>query len=467
MILLKSKAAWSEQRQVWRLDIQFQDASGASKRTFIVIPGAEPHKSRGAAEATRAAKEFAKGIGGLYAAFLDKNGATKRPKPVAKPTASPMKVRKGANPTVAWLLDRCLEHPEIWGPVKHPANYISGVRKLNAIVGDRMVSEFEPPNGRALVMEVVKTLRAEGHSDGYVRKIAGQLRQALGAAIGQAITEPITHPENGTLLINDMPTFPPLPKSKGRTATLDRAQDEIVFSVITERLKQAAREERAYAVKHGKEHELGIGAVGRVEIDGAAVWLNSRRYSSTQWRIFADYIRFLLETGCRRSEGLSVGNHSIRYREVTDDDGNVTERRPVLFLPGEVTKNGDDRTINLTPRLQELMKVWQATAKPHTFKIGARTITREKAWFPLVKSQVEGMWSHVRADVKRVHAVDLSAISPHLLRHTHATRMSERGMSGKPLQDHLGHRDARTTQIYDHAQQVDNSARFYKRNVSS
>lgn len=236
--------------------------------------------------------------------------------------------------------------------------------------------------------------------------------------------------------------------------------------MIAERTRKAALEERAYAIKHDKKHELGLGAHGNVEIGGEVVWLNPKRFSSTQWRTFGEFIVFLLETGCRRSEALSVGNHSVRYREMTDDDGNVTEKRPVLFLPGEVTKNGDDRTLNLTPRLQELMKVWQATAKPHTFQIGARTITREKAWFPFTANQVTNMWEHVRKDAKRVHAVDLSAISPHLLRHTHATRMSERGMSGKPLQEHLGHRDPRQTQIYDHAQQVDNSAKFYRRDVS-
>lgn len=465
IVINKAKAAWSEQRTCWRLDIQYNDPEGASKRTFIVVPNAEPSKAGGAVAAEKAAKDFRRAIGPLYAGFYAKFDAA-RPKPAAKPLPSPVKVRKGVRTTVDWLLNECLTHPEIWGSVKHPVNYVSGVKKLTAVVGDRQVSEFEPPHGRKLVMEVVNTLRGEGHSDGYVRKIAYQLRQALGAAIGQGISEPILDPNTGDQLINDVPTFPPLPKSKGRTAVLEKDQDQVVFEVIAKRFETAREEERAWGIKHGKEHLLGIGAVGRVEVDGEVRWLNARRFTSGQWLNFQHYIRFLIETGCRRSEALSVGNHSVRWRETLDDNGAVIDKRPVLFLPGEVTKNGDDRFINITPALQSYLTIWEATAAPHSFQIGTRTITREKAWFRFNANQVTNMWNLVRADAKRIHHVDLSAVSPHNLRHTHATRMSERGMSGKPLQDHLGHRDAKATAIYDHASQIDNSRKFYARNVS-
>jgi integrase len=350
--------------------------------------------------------------------------------------------------------------------VKHPKNYRSGAKKLSAMVGDRLVSEFEPPHGRKIIVEVVNTLRREGHSDGYVRKIAYQLRQALSAAIGQGVSEPIGDPDTGDQLIHDIPTFPHLPKSKGRTAVLEKTDDEIVFKVMSERFLRAREEERAFAIKVDRRHELGIGARGRVIVAGQVVWLNPKRFSSGQWRTFRDYITFLIETGCRRSEALSVGNHSLREREVIDAEGAVVESYKVLHLPGEVSKNGDDRYINLTPKVLGLIKMWQVWAQPHSFQIGARTINRDLAWFPLQPGQITAMWQHVRDDAKR-YEVDLSAISPHQLRHTHATRMSARGMSGKPLQEHLGHRDDRTTRIYDHAQQVENSRPFYRRNVGA
>lgn len=465
IVITKAKAAWSEQRTCWRLDIQFVDTTGSPKRTFMVVPFCEPNKAAGEAAAKRAARDFGKCTGTLYSTFMDKHGA-KRPPPKTKALPSPMKVRRGIVPSISWLLDQCLVHPEVWATVQHSKNYVSGVKKLKAIVGDRLVSEFEPPIGRKLVIEVITALRAEGNSDGYVRKIAYQLRQALRAAIGEGVTEPIGHPENGEQLLNDIPTFPSLPKSKGRTAVLERDHDQVVFEIIRKRAAKAREEERAYALKVGKPHELGQGAKGPIELNGEVVWLNARRFTAQDWRTFKDYITFLLETGCRRSEALSVGNHSIRIREVTGDDGRVIDRFPVLHLPGEVTKNGQDRFVNLTPALIAAMKMWKEWAKPHTFKIGDRTISRDTAWFALMPNQVTNMWAHVRADAKKDYSLDLASVSPHQLRHTHATRMSERGMSGKPLSDSLGHTDERTTRIYDHAQSVDQSRKFFARNVS-
>ncbi|MBR3231667.1 MAG: tyrosine-type recombinase/integrase, partial [Lachnospiraceae bacterium] len=48
--------------------------------------------------------------------------------------------------------------------------------------------------------------------------------------------------------------------------------------------------------------------------------------------------------------------------------------------------------------------------------------------------------------------VQLPPISPHILRHTACTRMSESGMNLKVIQYLMGHHDMRTTvQVYDHA----------------
>lgn len=461
IIITKSKASWSRERACWRLDIAYLNSEGQPKRTFRQVPGSDdPNDSH---SARRAAKDFMRGIGPLYTAFIAQHQSGRSSQTVA-PARVTVRARAGQQLTVSWLLESCLSHPEVWGAVKHPKNYRSGVNKLTALVGERLVSEFEPPHGRKIIVEVVNALRCEGHSDGYVRKIAYQLRQALSAAIGQGVSEPIGDPETGEQLIRDIPTFPYLPKSKGRTAVLEKRDDEIVFKVIGGRFLRARDEEKAFAIKVNRQHELGIGARGRVEIGGQVVWLNPKRFTSGQWRIFRDYISFLIETGCRRSEALSVGNHSLREREVLRADGSVEETYKVLHLPGEVTKNGDDRFINLTPKMLNLIKMLEAFAQPHTFQIGTRTIHRDRAWFPLQPNQVTAMWEHVREDAKRF-GLDLSAISPHQLRHTHATRMSARGMSGKPLQEHLGHRDDRTTRIYDHAQQVENSRPFYKRNV--
>ncbi len=461
MIGLKAKAAWSGQRGYWRLDVSYRTSEGIAKRTFLRVPGADD-KDAGEAIASKAAKEFNRALGSLYTGFTDATAGVSAPAKV-KPLPSPMKTRN--EPTMAWLFAQCLEHREIWGKVKHSKNYKSGVAKLNSMIGDRLCADFEPPNGRAIVMDVVRALRADEYSDGYVRKIVGHLRQALEALVGKGVAEPIVHPVTGLPLLTDIPTFPTLPKSESRTAILAREHDSIILDICNERVRKAREEERAWGEKHGTKHLLGVGAAGNIEIGGKTVWLNPKRFSSVQWRTFRDYFTFLLETGCRLSEALTVGNHSIRAREVVDDDGAVIDTYEVLYLPATVTKGANERFINLSPKLLSAMKMWKAFAVPHKVEIGDRIIDVPMAWFPLTKNQVSLLWDHVRRDA-RAQGLDLSEISIHNLRHTHATRMSSRGMSGKGLQDSLGHKDARTTQIYDHAQSVDQTRKFFARSIS-
>jgi integrase len=468
-IIKKAKAAWSGQRTVWRLDIQYVDGHGASKRTFLNVTDAEPHKTRGEAEAKRAAKEFGRGVGTIYQAFWDKVGmvTVSKEEPVEEPEKAPEPVIRSREPTISWLLGQCLKHPDVWGRVKHSKNYKSAVSKLNGLIGDRPCADFEAPHGRKIVITTLTALRDAGFSDGYIRKLMYHLRQALCALIGEGVTEPIYHPVTGEPLISDVPTFPSMAKSKGRTAVLEREQDTIVFQCIGARIKRAAAEEKAFAEKIGPKHLLGLNAKGPVDVDGRGmVWINPRRFSADQWRNFGEYTLFLLETGCRRSEALSVGNHSLRTREVTDDHGGVVETFEVLHLPGEVTKSGLPRDINISPALLKNLPVWKAKAGQHAFQIGDRTVEIPRAWFRLDPHQITHMWAHIRKDAMAEHGVDLSKVSPHQLRHTHATRMSARGLSGKALSETLGHTDERTTRIYDHAQQVHNSRKFFQRNVT-
>jgi integrase len=42
-------------------------------------------------------------------------------------------------------------------------------------------------------------------------------------------------------------------------------------------------------------------------------------------------------------------------------------------------------------------------------------------------------------------------ISPHVFRHTNATALLERGENIRTVQEHLGHTDVKTTEIYTHA----------------
>lgn len=85
-----------------------------------------------------------------------------------------------------------------------------------------------------------------------------------------------------------------------------------------------------------------------------------------------------------------------------------------------------------------------------------REIARGDEKDPLLFATQSGRpWD--RNDVSRLlqrlaHRADISKkMSPHVLRHTHATLALELGVPLQHLQDSLGHKDPRTTRRYDHA----------------
>lgn len=72
------------------------------------------------------------------------------------------------------------------------------------------------------------------------------------------------------------------------------------------------------------------------------------------------------------------------------------------------------------------------------------------------------MWIAVRK-AALARGVDLSKVVLHTLRHTNATRLRRRSMTIDALAQHLGHKDIKTTMIYEHAgnQKTAQSSRFF------
>ena len=67
-------------------------------------------------------------------------------------------------------------------------------------------------------------------------------------------------------------------------------------------------------------------------------------------------------------------------------------------------------------------------------------------------------WRIVRAAAKRAGIA--GDVSPHWLRHAHASHALDRGAPVHLVQATLGHADLRTTSKYTHARPTDSSARY-------
>jgi site-specific recombinase XerD len=140
----------------------------------------------------------------------------------------------------------------------------------------------------------------------------------------------------------------------------------------------------------------------------------------------------LYGTGLRREE--------LCRLKVTDVD---SQRMVIHVRQG---KGNKDRDVTLSPRLLDVLRAYWKWRKPKTYLFPSPYRSRTER--PIDSKTV---WYAVREAARR--AGIKKKVSPHLLRHSWATHLLERGTDLKTIQMQLGHFDLEATTIYLHLSQ--------------
>lgn len=139
-----------------------------------------------------------------------------------------------------------------------------------------------------------------------------------------------------------------------------------------------------------------------------------------------DYTVFLIDTGIRVSEGLGLTG-----ADVVKDEGGLS-----VMIHGEGdlgTKNGEFRAIPLTKRAAAIIE--------------KRMVNGGKLFPFRTRYVYSRRWDRVRA---LMGMTEDPQFIPHMLRHTCASRLVQRGVSLKVVQEWLGHKSLSMTMRYSH-----------------
>ena len=122
----------------------------------------------------------------------------------------------------------------------------------------------------------------------------------------------------------------------------------------------------------------------------------------------------------------------------------VDSKRMVIHV--RQGKGNKDRDVTLSPRLLEVLRDYWKWRKPKTYLFPSLYRTQPEQ--PITSKTV---WYAVREAARR--AGIQKKVSPHILRHSWATHLLERGTDLKTIQVLLGHVDLEATTIYLHLTQ--------------
>lgn len=346
---------------IYFLDVTVPDGAGGSKRQRVSCD------TRDSVDAERQRKDW---VIGAHPKHFSR-GAVIAPKGRVDRSNTSVSQKVPEGMTMSKLFDLCENDRRCWKGLRSQATIRSNVNLLNKRIGRELVADMTHTRLCALVDEMLD----EGYAPASVKRKMDQVSKALRMACE------VYEDANGAPLLRFKPKMPKIAVENEKDRVLSRTEEKLVFAAIDARiLKEPGR----------------------------------------QWARFRMFVRLLLDTGFRRGEALSLGQHSVL--NLTGEDG--TER-PHLHLPKTVTKNKKARTIPVTPDVAAMFSTLTA-------------LSGGGLWFPIKGPWY--LWSNIRDDVKEMGG-DISDVGLHTLRHTCITRLAKGGMKLHRLSLWAGHSD--------------------------
>ncbi len=161
-----------------------------------------------------------------------------------------------------------------------------------------------------------------------------------------------------------------------------------------------------------------------------------------KWR---SYMRFLIDTGCRRGEACA-----LQWQDIDFQSGTVTLSRNLCYTADkgvyeDTPKNSKTRTFDLAPAVLQMLYQLRKEQEP----ISKWVFTQEDSWEPM-HPQSPTRWMQRFA---KEHGIQ--HLHPHKLRHSFATIAITSGADVTSVSAKLGHSDpAVTLRVYSHANEA-------------
>lgn len=168
-------------------------------------------------------------------------------------------------------------------------------------------------------------------------------------------------------------------------------------------------------------------------------------------QVFHTLSHTIAYTGLRIGEALA-----LRWSDINFKDKMISVNHTLVAIDGEQVlqspkTKASKRTISVDQYTLKLLKGWQLEQKKEFFKLGKPYLHDENFIFTNSTGTVYVPTEIGKILRRLIKRNNLKPISPHGLRHTHASLLFESGIQPKEISDRLGHNNIKTTlDLYTH-----------------
>lgn len=168
-------------------------------------------------------------------------------------------------------------------------------------------------------------------------------------------------------------------------------------------------------------------------------------------QVFYTLSHTIAYTGLRIGEALG-----LKWSDINFKDKMISVNHTLVTIDGKQVlqspkTKASKRIISVDKYTLKLLKDWQLEQKKEFFKLGKPYLHDENFIFTSSTGTVYVPTEIRKILVRLIKRNNLKPISPHGLRHTHASLLFESGIQPKEISDRLGHNNIKTTlDLYTH-----------------